>query len=432
MTDGVEIRIRGRLGVYGPQGQLQLKMSAIDPDYTLGRLASRTASGSCWPCWPDGLLDAQRRPAPCPATAARRAGDQRRQRGRGRLPARARPAADSGSQVRRGRRPGAGPRRRPRSVTAALARLVGLGVDVVAIVRGGGARTDLAAFDSELAWPGPSPPPGVPVLTGIGHEIDTSVADQVAHLACKTPTACAAHLVGRPAQFHLRVDETCGPGLTTGDRRSSDSEHARVHHRRHGGIGVPAPLAVADARRPPRRPARRRLGRAGRSVGPGAGCASVAREPGGRPRGDPARTLARGWSITRTATGELVRDPAQVTAGDVPVTTLAGGSSRHSRVIEPSNDASRPERGRARQPVRPDSTTAGLRRRAGRARGDPGRARGRRGRHRPPGRARAHGRPSCSSCAGADRGRRAVEVTRIVAELDATDPERRRAGRRSD
>ncbi len=40
MTDGLEIRLRGRLAFYGPQGQVQLKMTSIDPAYTLGRLAS--------------------------------------------------------------------------------------------------------------------------------------------------------------------------------------------------------------------------------------------------------------------------------------------------------------------------------------------------------------------------------------------------------
>ena len=35
----------------------------------------------------------------------------------------------------------------------------------------------------------------VPVLTGVGHEVDRSVVDEVAHTACKTPTACAQILV---------------------------------------------------------------------------------------------------------------------------------------------------------------------------------------------------------------------------------------------
>jgi exodeoxyribonuclease VII large subunit len=40
---------------------------------------------------------------------------------------------------------------------------------------------------------------------------------------------------------------------------------------------------------------------------------------------DPARVLARGWSLTRAADGHLVRDPSEVAAGDTLITTLAGG-----------------------------------------------------------------------------------------------------------
>ena len=46
---------------------------------------------------------------------------------------------------------------------------------------------------------------------------------------------------------------------------------------------------------------------------------------------DPANVLARGWSITRTADGRVVRAPDEVAAGDVLITDLAGGVVR-SRV----------------------------------------------------------------------------------------------------
>jgi exodeoxyribonuclease VII large subunit len=41
---------------------------------------------------------------------------------------------------------------------------------------------------------------------------------------------------------------------------------------------------------------------------------------------DPVRTLARGWSITRTASGTVVRQVADVSAGDTLVTTVADGT----------------------------------------------------------------------------------------------------------
>jgi exodeoxyribonuclease VII large subunit len=50
---------------------------------------------------------------------------------------------------------------------------------------------------------------------------------------------------------------------------------------------------------------------------------------------DPVHTLARGWSITRTSTGQIVRDAADVAPGDTITTTFATGTAR-SRVEETS------------------------------------------------------------------------------------------------
>ncbi len=66
--------------------------------------------------------------------------------------------------------------------------------DVVVIIRGGGAVSDLSCFDEyELAANIAQFP--LPVLTGIGHDKDTSVVDEVAYCALKTPTAVATFLM---------------------------------------------------------------------------------------------------------------------------------------------------------------------------------------------------------------------------------------------
>ena len=62
--------------------------------------------------------------------------------------------------------------------------------DVVAIIRGGGSTSDLALFDSYRIASHIAQFP-LPVVTGIGHDKDVSVADMVAHTSCKTPTAVA-------------------------------------------------------------------------------------------------------------------------------------------------------------------------------------------------------------------------------------------------
>lgn len=76
--------------------------------------------------------------------------------------------------------------------------------DCVVIVRGGGARIDLAAFDNLAIGIAIANLP-LPVITGIGHEIDQTVADLVAHSFCKTPTAVAELLIDHNAAFETEI-----------------------------------------------------------------------------------------------------------------------------------------------------------------------------------------------------------------------------------
>ena len=66
--------------------------------------------------------------------------------------------------------------------------------DVVVIIRGGGATTDLGCFDDYMLASHCAQFP-VPVITGIGHTRDISIVDRVAHTALKTPTAAAQFLI---------------------------------------------------------------------------------------------------------------------------------------------------------------------------------------------------------------------------------------------
>ncbi|GAA4018059.1 hypothetical protein GCM10022408_34700 [Hymenobacter fastidiosus] len=90
----------------------------------------------------------------------------------------------------------------PASLLAALDQIrpVRAGFDAVIIIRGGGSKTDLLAFDDYglAAAIGAFP---LPVITGIGHERDEAVIDLAAHTALKTPTAVAAFLAGRLARL---------------------------------------------------------------------------------------------------------------------------------------------------------------------------------------------------------------------------------------
>lgn len=77
--------------------------------------------------------------------------------------------------------------------------------DVVVIIRGGGATSDLSGFDTlNLAENVANFP--LPIIVGIGHNRDESVLDLVANMSVKTPTAAAAFLIDRLAAVAARVD----------------------------------------------------------------------------------------------------------------------------------------------------------------------------------------------------------------------------------
>lgn len=77
--------------------------------------------------------------------------------------------------------------------------------DAVVMIRGGGSRSDLACFDAYRLCAHVAQFP-LPVITGIGHDKDTSVADLVAHTSLKTPTAVAGWLVERMESFEGWLD----------------------------------------------------------------------------------------------------------------------------------------------------------------------------------------------------------------------------------
>jgi len=79
-------------------------------------------------------------------------------------------------------------------------------VDVIVITRGGGSIAELSCFDSEKIATAISLI-GVPVLSGIGHEINTTVTDLAAHTFAKTPTAIAKLLVDRLKEFIDGIEE---------------------------------------------------------------------------------------------------------------------------------------------------------------------------------------------------------------------------------
>jgi exodeoxyribonuclease VII large subunit len=190
------------------------------------------------------------------------------------------------------------------------------------------------------------------VLTGIGHEIDRSIADEVAHTAHKTPTAAAAAVVDQVRRFLAEVDDRAG-SIQRAVHRSLRVATSRLDERtarvaRSGGRALDRQALVLDqvgarSRRSANRTfdaAEARLTTSVRTVGDRArrATAVAGRDLEGiaaRVRAhDPQLALARGWSITTTAAGRLVRTSADAPPGTTLVTRVADGSL-HSTVIDP-------------------------------------------------------------------------------------------------
>lgn len=94
------------------------------------------------------------------------------------------------------------------SVIAALDRVYRYAdcFDVVVIIRGGGATSDLNSFDSYLLAANCAQFP-LPIITGIGHERDDTILDLVAHTRMKTPTAVAEFLIGQMDKAAAEVND---------------------------------------------------------------------------------------------------------------------------------------------------------------------------------------------------------------------------------
>ncbi|MDQ3604603.1 MAG: exodeoxyribonuclease VII large subunit, partial [Gemmatimonadota bacterium] len=141
----------------------------------------------------------------------------------------------------------------PESIAAAI-RHAGLsGAEAIIVARGGGSRSDLQAFDSDEVVAAIRAC-DVPVVTGIGHAPDTTLADQVADLACATPTAAALALTPVPGKDLLRCVEEATARAEYAVRRTIAAADTQAREsvqsvaRLVGREEVPAEAADPDAR----------------------------------------------------------------------------------------------------------------------------------------------------------------------------------------
>ena len=274
LADGMKVRVFGYLDYYAPNGRIGLKMTGIDPKYTIGDIAA-SRDEVIRRLVADGLLDAnKRRPlSPIPlrigvvtsvGTAAWHDFHDELQRS----------AMGFALTVIDTRVQGEFAEQMVAAAVTTLSRRIDL--DAVVVIRGGGARNELAVFDAERIARAIASSP-IPVLTGLGHEVDRSVADEVAHTTLKTPTACAGELIARAVRYSADT-EAAFASIERESRHALD----RRHHR-----------TVRDS--PPNRPTHPRGGRAGRRTARHARRRPRSRCPG-LPR--PSRPANRGRATT--------------------------------------------------------------------------------------------------------------------------------------
>lgn len=216
--------------------------------------------------------------------------------------------------------------------------------DCVVIIRGGGAVSDLSAFDSLALAENVANFP-LPVITGIGHERDESVLDMVANKRVKTPTAAAALLIENLKHTYDHIVQAQERISVSVSRRM---EYERVRLERVSGR-IPVLFSLVKTRQ------QARIDSFFARVGAAAGRIvaeerlrldrlSVALAPAVRQRlsaenhrlellgqrisaVDPAILLRRGYSIT-LHNGRAVYSPGQLSDGDVIETRLAEGNVR--------------------------------------------------------------------------------------------------------
>lgn len=400
LADGVQVCIRCRVDLYPAQGRYQLIVRDIDPTHTLGALAQQRAA----------VLHKLRQMG----LAERNLGLSVAL-----VPLRVGLVTSVGSDayndvVHELRRSGYGfsvcawdahmqGRHVERTVLAGLRWFAARkdAFDVVAIVRGGGARTDLSWFDTLLIGMAVAELP-IPVLCGIGHQQDRSVVDEIAR-SLKTPTAVGKFLVDAVAEFDQTITELGQQVASAAQGRIKDAREGLreaatrvVRETRHGierGATVQEHLAqrLASASRARSREAlrdvdatARRLPEATRHrlwreraaldfatdrLSPArlnsvissdarlidelrsrldrAAEVALTRAAGDLDQtalrlraADPATVLRRGFALVRDPAGRIVRDPSTIPVGAALHVTLAEGPIHVMRTEAPTPEES--------------------------------------------------------------------------------------------
>jgi exodeoxyribonuclease VII large subunit len=340
LAAGLVVRIRGRVAVWEGAAKIRFNMTDLDVEALVGGIAAARRRLLAT-LQQEGVLQANKR-LPAPLVPLRvgvvtsAGGEAYRDftgalKGSGyafdvRLESTLVQGQDAAAQIAR-----------------AIRRLHAFEPHLIVVVRGGGAKGDLAAFDSE-AVARAIVASRVPVWTGVGHTGDLSVADEVAQRSCITPTACGQAVVAAVREYAEGIEARAAAVAAKGraalersiggvqdrrarlgraarhelDRAASDLVLARSRTR-HGAVVVTERHASNLSLRSQRVSSLARHGLQG--------CQErLSNQKAMLQAFDPRRQMARGWSLTRGADGRLLRSAADVAEGEELVTILGDGT----------------------------------------------------------------------------------------------------------
>lgn len=235
--------------------------------------------------------------------------------------------------------------------------------EVLLLVRGGGSLEDLLAFNDEALARAIAASP-IPIVSGVGHETDFSIADFVADLRAPTPTGAAqlatpdrvelaqhlGHLVSRQGQARRRQFDLLAQRLDSLSRRLRHPAQQIAARRQHLGHLENRLRLAATAQRERARQRLQSLQDRLRQKRPDLAAlrdhlarqrAALARAWHARPDAsrlatltshlahlNPQAVLERGYSITRDVAGRVVRDGETLTSGEGLALTFARGGAR--------------------------------------------------------------------------------------------------------
>jgi exodeoxyribonuclease VII large subunit len=340
LKDDIEVKLACKVDFYAPHGAVRLIVESIDPIYTLGKLAQERQKLIVL-LKEKGVLDKNKQ-LPLPLVPLRigliTSDDSAAYN-------------DFISELKNSafgfkvylRNTIMQGKKTEKDICEAIDELLEIpSLDVIVITRGGGSLADLSCFDSQMIAEKIAVCP-LPVLSGIGHEINTTITDLAAHTYAKTPTAIAQFCVEAVQRFLQEMEEQLLRIQELVEHKLSD-EKERTKHAAFN-LQSYATRYFQDHREVLLRyveslkykPSDRLKGLSKDILLQGNALKQAVKTRFEKDQlrmksyakivdiVNPVHTMKRGFSITRTLNGQLVRSLKDVSQKDVLLTQLSDG-----------------------------------------------------------------------------------------------------------